>query len=187
MPDSSQSMFRTHLNYIKSIAKNNDKLILTTVLKPTTTLTLKRIPKFEKLVDLTHSGITSELKACRNEIDYSQVVAPRVSVKCYYRLYYLEAVLVYLLNGNETGFTHGGHMGVKKAIRNLINSNQLVFSNPELSIQSTISMVRSYVISSGVNLSLTYYQTPECVHSVRKKISDYVEHHWKESNGIKQK
>jgi hypothetical protein len=93
--------------------------------------------------------------------------------------------LVYLINGNPIGFGHGGHKGVRKAIRQLINDNNLVFSNVEIATQSTINTIRVHHIKAGANLSPTYYSTEDCIHSVRKKVADYMEHDWKESKGIK--
>jgi len=49
---------------------------------------------------------------------------------------------------------------VRKAISNLININQLVFSNVEVSAQTTIAMIRAHTIASGANLSANYYTSP---------------------------
>jgi hypothetical protein len=185
MRDATESTYRTHYNYVRCIANQYNGLVLSTTLNPVAALPLLKVERFEKLAMLTSKGINSELDACKLDHDYAQVVAAWFPVKCYYRLYYLESVLVYLLNGNSTGFSHGGHTKVRKAISSLINNRELIFSNFELSIQSTISMIQSHIIPSGSNLSPMYYANPDCIRSVRKKVSEYVEYHWKTGKGIK--
>lgn len=179
------SIYRTHLNYIKCIEAQFAALSISTPLKPTASLPTGNIDRFQKLADLTKQSIDNEMSACSIAHEYAQITVTWLPVKCYYRLYYLESILVYLLNSNTTGFTRGGHKGVIKAVSNLINANQLVFSNVEVSTQSTIKMIRTHTIASGANLSSTYYTSPDCVNSVRKKISEYQEHDWKDGRGIK--
>lgn len=179
------SIYKTHLNYIKCIEAQFAAISLSTSLAPTAGLPTSGIDRFQKLADLTKQSIDNEISACSIAHEYAQIIVTWLPVKCYYRLYYLESVLVYLLNGNQTGFTRGGHKGVRKAISNLINANQLIFSNVEVSTQTTIMMIRAHRIASGANLSATYYTSPDCINSVRKKISEYQEHDWKEGRGIR--
>lgn len=175
----------THLNYAHCMAVSYDALSLATSLTPTSSLPTGNISRFMRLSTLTAQSIESELSASSFDHDYAQIIVTWLPVKCYYRLYYLESILVYLLNGNSTGFTRGGHKGVRKAISLLINNNELAFSNVNISTQSTIKMIRTHKIAPGANLSPKYYSTDDCVNSVRKKISEYKEHDWKEDKRIK--
>lgn len=159
-------------------------LSLNTTLKPSSKLPTTNIDRLEKLGDLTHMSIEAELNAATLAHEFSTVIAPWLPVKCYYRLYYLETTLVYLLNGNSIGFKHGGHKGVRKAISILINNNELVFSNVNISTQNTIRDIRAHKIAPGSNLSENFYLTHDCVLSVRKKVSDYLETDWKETKKI---
>ena len=179
------SIYRTHLNYIKCVEAQFASLSLSTPLASTVRLTSSNIDRFQKLADLTKQSIDNEMHACSIAHEYAQIIVTWLPVKCYYRLYYLESILVYLMNTNTTGFTRGGHKGVRKAMSNLINANQLVFSNVEVSTQTTIKMIRAHKITSGANLSANYYMSPDCLNSVRKKISEYQEHDWKDGRGIK--
>jgi len=185
MTSSSQSTFKTHLNYIRCVANQYQGLTLATSLNPIATLPTSEIVRFQKLSDLTAKSIDIELNASSFDHDYAQIIIGWLPVKCYYRIYYLESVLIYLLENNKKGFGKGGHKGVRDAISRLINENKITFSNVEISTQSTIAMIRTHKITSGANLSPYYYSTPDCIHSVRKKISEYKEHDWKETRGIK--
>ncbi|MDZ7744606.1 MAG: hypothetical protein U5K77_02485 [Candidatus Saccharibacteria bacterium] len=185
MPSSSESIFKTHLNYVRCIAGQYAGLSLTTPLTPTSALSTTNINRFKKLADLTSKSIEIELKAGSIDHEYAQIIVGWIPVKCYYRIYYLESIMVYLLNGNSIGFGRGGHKGVRRALSILINNNQLAFSNVNISTQSTIAMIRTHKIASGANLSPTYYLTDDCVHSVRKKISEYQEQDWKAGRKIK--
>lgn len=179
------STYRTHLNYIKCVETQFSSLSISTSLRPSATLPPSNMNRFQKLANLTGQSIDNEMGACTIAHEYAQIIVAWLPVKCYYRLYYLESILVYLLNGNTTGFTRGGHKGVRRALSNLINGNQLVFSNIEIPTQTTIAMIRAHKITSGANLSPTYHTSPDCINSVRKKISEYQEHDWKEGRGIK--
>jgi hypothetical protein len=184
MPESSRSMFRTHYNYAKSMARTLDQIQIHTTLRTTTQLDQNKIRQFWKLAKITHRGITSELDACSEESVYSQVVAPWMPVKCYYRIYYLESIMIYLLNGNVAGFSNGGHTRVRSAIKSLIENGQISFSNPKVAQAVTMTSAKTHTISSGANLSPTYFQTDDCILSIRKKVADYVEHNWKTVNQI---
>lgn len=186
MTNPSQSTFRTHLNYIRCIAGQYSGLTLATSLAPTAKLPTTDIDRFQKLSDLTAKSIDIELNASAFDHEYAQIIVGWLPVKCYYRIYYLESILIYLLENNKKGFSKGGHKGVRDAISRIINENKITFSNVEISTQSTIAMIRTHTIASGANLSPTYYTSPDCIHSVRKKISEYKEYDWKETRGIKQ-
>lgn len=180
-----QSMFTTHSNYVRCLSSHVSGLAITTTLNPTRPLSPSKLEKFYKLSEITHTSIRDEVEACFNLMEYTQVVAPWIPVKCYYRLYYLEAMMLYLLNGSEIGFSHGGHSGVRKGIKSLVNNGQLTFSNPAFSQKEKVGDAIAHTIISGSNLSPTFYQTDDCTKSLRKKIAQYAEHDFKEKERIK--
>ncbi|MES2630395.1 MAG: hypothetical protein V4611_00340 [Patescibacteria group bacterium] len=157
---------------------------ISTRLSPTASLPLEKIPLFENLAKLTRQSIRDEIDMCSREKEYSQVAAPWIPVKCYYRIYYLESILIYLLNGSTAGFSHGGHSGTRKSMRREINAGNIIFSNSTFSQNVLIKDARAHVVTSGANLSDSFYSTGDCVKSVRKKIGEYMELHFKEQHRI---
>ncbi len=186
MPESQsvQSMFTTHNNYVRCLSRHVSGLTISTTLRPTQPLAHAKLEKFSKLSEMTHASIRDEVEACFNLSEYTQVVAPWMPVKCYYRIYYLEAIMLYLLNGSEVGFSHGGHSGVRKGIKTLIENGQLSFSSTPFSTKESIGSALSHTIASGSNLSPTFYQTDECTRSLRKKIAQYAELDFKDKERI---
>lgn len=180
-----QSMFTTHNNYVRCLSRHISGLTITTSLNPSQPLPILKLDKFSKLSEMTHTSIRDEVAACFNLPEYTQVVAPWMPVKCYYRIYYLEAMMLYLLNGSEVGFSHGGHTGVRKSIKTLIDSGQLTFSSTILSQKESIGSALAHTIVSGSNLSPLFYQSDECIGSLRKKIAQYAELNFKEKERIK--
>lgn len=180
-----QSMFTTHNNYVRCLSKHVTGLTISTTLNPTRSLPILKLENFSKLSEMTHKSIRDEVAACFDVLEYTQVVAPWMPVKCYYRLYYLESMMLYLLNGSETGFSHGGHAGVRRGIKNLIDNGQLTFSSPDFSQKETVGNSLAHTITSGSNLSPTFYETGECTKSLRKKIAQYAEHDFKEKEHIR--
>ena len=184
MPSSAPVMLKTHYNYIRCVGMQTSGISISTRSSPVAILPPQKIPLFENLAKLTRQSIRDEIDMCSRQKEYSQVAAPWLPVKCYYRLYYLESIFIYLLNGSTTGFSHGGHTGVRKAMRREINAGNVIFSNPIFSQNVLIRDARSHVVASGANLSDSFYTTDNCVKSVRKKISEYMELHFKEQNRI---
>lgn len=180
-----KSMFTTHNNYVRCLSGHVSGLTISTKLRPSAKLEHPKLNNFAKLSEMTHTSIRNEVSACFDLPEYTQVVAPWMPVKCYYRIYYLETMMLFLLNGSTVGFTHGGHLGVRKTIKSLIESGVLVFSNGQFPHKETVGAALSHKISSGTNLSPTFYQTPECTASLRKKLAQYAEHDFKEKNQIK--
>lgn len=154
---------------------------------PTAALDARPIQKFSRLASMTAASINGEKSACDSEKAYSQVVAPWLPVKCYYRLYYLESILMYLLNATTTGFGHGGHKSVRKALAAALESGAISFNGNgiDLAIASDWSTANSFRTTNGANISPSYYIDAGCKNSLRKKLTEYIELDWKQSNHIK--
>lgn len=184
MPSSAPVMLKTHYNYIKCIGMQISGISIAISSTPTVKLDPAKILLFENLAKLTRQSIRDEIEMCSRQQEYSQVAAPWIPVKCYYRIYYLESVFIYLLTGSQVGFSHGGHAGIRKAMRNEINTGNITFSNPEYGKNVLLKDARLHSLTSGANLSDLFYSTPDCLKSVRKKLSEYMELHFKEQNRI---
>lgn len=180
--------FKTHLNYVKCMARLTENLVIDLHVNPTAPLDPAMITKFSTLARITETSIEGEQEACKREKAYAQVAAPWIPVKCYYRLYYLESVFLYLLNGSVVGFSHGGHFKVKQALIRLLKDEEISLSGTSASELSTIvtwQIANGYVASSGSTITATYHTSVACSQSLRKKLAEYIEIDWKQSEKIK--
>lgn len=141
-----------------------------------------KIRKFHKLAQITESSIDGEKLSCDSEVIYSQVSAPWIPVKCYYLLYYLESEFIHLINGSLLGFKPGGHTKVRESIKDLINRGdiRLVGSySTQLSNATTWLTANSFRTIPHSNVRDNYFLEPNCIESIRKKLSRYIEIDWK--------
>ena len=111
------STFKTHLNYVKCMDELFIDCTITIDVQTTNQLDAKKIAKFQKLADITQKSIDNEVNSIAQEAEYAHVVAPWLPVKCYYRLYYLESIFLFLLSGNEAVFKQGSYCCQEKPPR----------------------------------------------------------------------
>lgn len=181
-------MFRTHWNYIKCLNNLFTGLQITVNVATNTHLDSSLTRRFERLSQITHLSIQSELNACTQEVTYASVIAPWIPVKCYYRLYYLESIFLYYLCNDQCGFGVGGHSGVRKSLLDKLESGKITLvgrSSAELSEVNTWEHANIFHTSPGSNIGGDYYLNPDCPKSIRKKITDYVRFDWMDKNHIK--
>ncbi len=174
-------MFRTHWNYIKCINYLLTDLEIEINIGTRSQLDPSRIIKFSRLAELTKVSIQSEIQASGQVSDYASVVAPWIPVKCYYRLYYLEAIFLYLLTGEPSGFQNGGHTKVRKSLIRKIENNEFTLVNGFDSLLSEISVwefATQFRATSGANIGFDYFLNPDCHKSIRKKIAEYIRIGW---------
>lgn len=176
--------FVTHFNYIKCVNGMMTGIDLSIPLSKTATIDVNRVKKFIKLATLTRKGISSELAACNTQAEYAEIVAPWIAVKCYYRIYYLESVLVHLAQGSSGVFRNGGHALVRRVMNSYCLSGAVSSKLTEAEKVFTIEDVRAHKIKMGSNISPTYYLTQSCIKSVRAKVALYLEEHWKANEKI---
>jgi hypothetical protein len=179
--------FKTHLNYIKCMARLMENLAIDIHINPTTRLNPTILTKFDTLARITATSIEGEKKACDREKAYAQVASPWIPVKCYYRLYYLESMLLYLMNGSTIGFGHGGHSKVKQAILRLLKDDTISISGTHATSLSTITnwqTANSYRSAPGSTITASYHSTTECIESLKKKVAVYIEIDWKQNENI---
>jgi hypothetical protein len=182
---STTSTFKTHLNYIKCVDSQFDDCEITINVRTDVRLDNKKISKFESLARITLQGIGNEASLITQQMEYAQVVAPWIPVKCYYRLYYLESILLFLLSGEEAVFKQGGHTSVRRNLQINLKSNAISFGNAELNRVVSIGSATQYKGTAGANVRSGYHQSTDCVKAVRKKLSQYKEHNFKESKTAK--
>lgn len=179
------STFKTHLNYIKCVdllfANSSIGINITTTGK----LANPRMDSFVKLARFTKSSIKNDLSFIDQDNEYAQVVAPWIPVKCYYQLYYLESMFLFLLDGNVSGFSaSGGHSKVREGMKRAIKDGKMRFSTDKLNELYIARDALAFKASSGNNVQKDYYKTDNCIGSVVKKITSYKEKDWKERNKI---
>src|SRR3989338_11132682 len=175
--DFAKASFRTHLNYIKCL----EKLFASSTLSVSRTgIFTKRnveITRFRKLYKVTLKSIKKDIELAHEDSAFAVIAAPWFPVKCYYALYYLESVLTHLLDGSVQGFGKGGHAGIRKKVYSLVDMGFIVFSVAELNRVYELTQIRALpAINAGQNARSDYWQKPDCINSVAKKLMDYKLH-----------
>lgn len=172
-----KASFKTHLNYIKCLEKMFSACDISTTKTGTFTKNNTEISRFKKLYDVTLKSIRKDIELAREDPDFAVIIAPWFPVKCYYALYYLESILIHLVDGSMHGFGKGGHTGVRKKIYSLVSSNKIIFNQVELNTVYPLTQINSMpAINSGQNTRSDYWDKPECIQSVVKKLLDYKIH-----------
>lgn len=174
--DSAKASFRTHLNYVKCIEKLLSSSNLSVQKNGTPTKRNNEVKRFQKLYNVTLKSIKKDVELAKEDAEFAVIIAPWFPVKCYYAIYYLESVLLHLIDGCAYGFSKGGHTGVRKKIYSLINSN-ILFNHSDLDTVYNLTQVQSMPsIDSGRNARNDYWQKQECIQSVAKILMRYKLH-----------
>ncbi|MDO8474529.1 MAG: hypothetical protein Q7S62_03250 [bacterium] len=135
------------------------------------------IVRFQKLCKVTVKSIKKDIELAKEDPEFAVIVAPWFPVKCYYALYYLESVLVNVIDGCTYGFGKGGHSGIRKKIYGLVSSGIISFSQSDLNVVHNLTQVRNMpTIHAGQNTRSDYWQKNECVQSLAKKLMEYKLH-----------
>lgn len=175
--DSSRASFRTHLNYIKCLKKLFADYTLSVSQTATSTKRDAEITRFKKLYKITLKSIDKDIELSREDSAFGVITAPWFPVKCYYALYYLESILVHLIDGCAYGFTKGGHAGIRKKMYGLVSSCCISFNQNDLNIVHNLTQVQNMpAINPGQNTKNDYWQKNECAQSVAKKLMEYKLH-----------
>lgn len=177
--------FTTHYNYAKCMVGMMHGLRITVPIDSRVGIDSKEVKRFLILARLTKRSIAGEVKSCNSEEDYAQIVAPWIAVKCYYRIYYLESVLIHLSSGTQEVFKNGGHKYVRKIIRSYCKSGYIKSHLKHAEVVVKASPALDHRIPAGANLSTDYYLSEDCVKSIRHKIAEYGLTHWKKNQSHK--
>lgn len=175
--DSPSASFRTHLNYVKCLEHLLSDSTLTSRPLGKSKIDHGKYNQFRKLYKITLKSIEKDIELAKEDISFAIIAAPWFPVKCYYALYYLESILIHLVNGNTTGFTKGGHKGVRKAIGILLENKTIAFTQKDLSAVYALKQVGMFPpILPGRNARSTYWAEAVCINSVLKKMMEYKLH-----------
>jgi hypothetical protein len=177
--------YSTHLNYAHCMVGMVHELKILVPVDKSVGVDLKSIRRFHKLSKLTEKSIIGEIENIKLEPDYVQVVAPWFAVKCYYRVYYLESILIHLNSGSMNVFKNSGHSYVRRTIRSYCKVGYYQTRLKHAEIVESYHKALLHKIDSGKNLKKDYYLTEECVKSVRRKLSEYSVEHWKKNSKFK--
>lgn len=166
----------THANYVKRL-----KLLL-----EGSTLSVKfaqgqrnriEIRRFKKLHEITVKSIEKDMELVYEDPVFSTIAAPWFPVKCYYALYYLESVLMHLIDGSVDGFGKGGHAGIRRKFARLVGLGTISFSDSRLSSVYNLSAIQALpAIIAGQNTRANFWLTDDCTNSMTRKLMDYKIH-----------
>ena len=171
--DSTKASFRTHLNYIKCIEKLLSQSNFYASRNGTPIRKDSEIKRFQKLYSVTLKSIKKDVELSKEDSEFAVIIAPWFPVKCYYAIYYLESVLLHLIDGCTYGFSKGGHTGVRKKIYSLINLH-IFFQQNDLDTIYNLGQVQSVkAIDCGTNARTDYWKKQECTQSVAKILMRY--------------
>ena len=175
--DSTKASFRTHLNYIKCVERLLSDSNFSATKIGTPAKKNQEIVRFQKLYKVTVKSIRKDIELAKENSEFAVIAAPWFPVKCYYALYYLESVLIHLIDGCAYGFGKGGHTGIRKKIYALIGARNILFNQPDLDVVYNLVQVKNMpAIDSGQNTRSDFWQKNECVQSVAKKLMEYKIH-----------
>lgn len=177
--------YTTHLNYTHCMVGMMHGLKITVPVNKSVDVDLNSIRRFNKLAKLTEKSIDGEIENSKTEPDYVQVVAPWFAVKCYYRIYYLESMLIHLSSGSMSVFKNSGHSYVRKTIQAYCKAGYFQSHLKHAETVESFHNALTHKITSGRNLAQDYYLSEECVKSIRRKLTDYSVEHWKKNSEFK--
>jgi len=173
----SKASFLTHLNYIKCLEKLLSNATFFASRVGTSPRHAADIARFKKLEVVTRKSIRKDIELSREDSAFAVIAAPWFPVKCYYSLYYLESILVHLIDGTTSGFGKGGHTSVRKKIYNLVDSGVISLGTSELNRIYKLTDIQVFpAINPGQNARYDYWRKTECTNSVAKKLMDYKLH-----------
>src|SRR5271170_4522808 len=182
---SPKAAFRTHLNYLRCMRRLLSSADLSLSVTGTPPRRNHEVSRFRKLLDLTRKSIQADITLARADPTFAVVVTPWFPVKCYYSLYYLESILIHLIDGSTSGFGKGGHAGVRKSLCRLIGSGVVSLGTAQLNRSYKLTEVQALpAIASGRNTHPDYWREAQCVDSLAKKLMEYKLHdaklgkHW---------
>ncbi len=170
----SSASFITHLNYVKrmSVLLSTTRLSVSNI--KISTSESKNMKRFFRLYKVTQKSIVTDISLSGQISEFAIISTPWLPVKCYYALYYLESILVYLISGDNCGFKPGGHTNVREKIYSLVKSSEMVLSNNDLNNVYPLSVIKTTPrIPVGSNTRNNYWNDPRCTKSITVKLMDY--------------
>lgn len=169
-----EASFKTHLNYIKCINRLLNGCKISVKKSGTFSISEEDINRFTRLNQITIKSIKKDIELARENKDFAVIIAPWFPVKCYYSLYYLESILINLIDGSNHGFSKGGHKKVRDRISFFVDSNNINFNENNINSVFKISNLKD--VSTGKaseHIKQDYWKHDNCINAIYKKIIDY--------------
>lgn len=180
---SPRASFTTHFNYIQCLARILSGTTLSINKTPAPAFNKTEVNRFNKLENITDRSIKEDIGLSAADNAFAVIAAPWFGVKCYYSLYYLESILLNVLDGTTVGFSKGGHRKVRTRISQLLSEGGISFSDTDLNATHSLYEISAFPpIRPGANARSTYWLHSTCPQSVLKKLMEYVLHD-QEMNG----
>lgn len=174
--------FKTHMNYAKCIKVELSGVSIAPLISMSAVVSMGDIRRFAKLAKLTNSSLKADIQGARSEHEYAHVVAPWFAVKCYYRVYYLESILINVYSGSGRPFGNGGHIFVRNEMQKYCRSGSVTSSQGRLETVESCSAAMKHRIPSGSNIASKFYLTQDCARSIRRKLASYATDNWKRNH-----
>jgi hypothetical protein len=168
-----EASYRTHLNYVKCIAKLLSVCDFSVNKIINSKFQNSDFSRFKKLYTITNKSIKKDMELVREDPEFAILATPWFPVKCYYALYYLESVLVHLIDGCIYGFSKGGHKGVRKKIYELVEKGIISFGADLNSIFILEALEKAPTIFPGENAKRDFWDSKNCLRSLGKKLMEY--------------
>lgn len=177
-----KSDFHTHLNYVRRMAKICHTMSITTNTKTgdrEEASLSKEVIRFAKLSELTARSIKSDVEYIEEDVEYSSICAPWFPVKCYYRLYYLESILLFL-RGNDCGFKNSGHHTVRSVINAELRSRTVRYNTTTdyLGVLEIYECI-NFRGNRSASIKKDFWQQDNATRSLLKLLARYKFESWK--------
>lgn len=177
-----KSDFFTHLNYARRMAMICHGMNITTNTNHRNVervVVNKDMVRFAKLSELTARSIESDVDYIKEDIEYSSICAPWFPVKCYYRLYYLESILLFL-KGNDCGFKSSGHHKVRSVLNAELRSRTIKYNTMTdhlgvLEIHECIN----FTGGRSASIKKDFWKQDDATRSLLKLLARYKFESWK--------
>lgn len=185
-----RSDFRTHLNYAKRMAVICRHMTITTNISLPDPVFIERfgedVKRFGKLSALTAKSIDTDRQSCQESTEFSLICAPWLPVKCYYRLYYLEAILL-LMKGYDAGFRSDGHHKVRSILNAELRSRTIKY-NTQVDYLGVFELHDCYnftLPSQSLNIKNGFWRDELSTKSILKLIARYKFESWKKDKNLR--
>lgn len=185
-----KSDFRTHLNYARRMALVcRGMTIAMNIRRPKSSLIEQYehdVRRFAKLSELTSKSIESDWRYCEEDVAYSSICAPWIPVKCYYRLYYLEAIML-LLKGYDSGFKIDGHHKVRSILNAELRSKTIKYTTATdyLGVFEIHSCMNFKLKERSANIKNDFWRDEASTKAVLKLLARYKFENWKRDKNLR--
>lgn len=185
-----KSDFHTHLNYARRMAVICKGMSITTNIEQRRVAQhiaqfQKEIERFARLSEMTAKSIASDWQYSKEDIAYSSICAPWIPVKCYYRIYYLEAIFL-CLKGHDNGYRTDGHHKVRSVLNAELFSGTIKYNTPlnSLGVLEINECMNFPSISRHANIRKDFWKEEACTKAMLRLLARYMFENWKRDKNL---